>query len=75
MVRFGSSPEMKKAQPITIDRLGWVVVCGGYKDRLSHGLKWWVSPPFLWLLRYVLEKKWNIGYRNYTDLAERARGH
>jgi hypothetical protein len=25
------SPETKKAQPIAVDRLGWVVVCGGKK--------------------------------------------
>jgi hypothetical protein len=36
----------KKAQRITMDRLGFVVVCGGYKDRLLHQHGWCVSPPF-----------------------------
>jgi hypothetical protein len=30
-MRFGFSPKTQKAQPITIDRLGWVVVCGGLR--------------------------------------------
>ena len=29
-----------------MDRLGWVVVCGGNRDRLLHPSMWCVSPPF-----------------------------
>jgi hypothetical protein len=34
------SPETEKAQPIAMDRLGMVVVCGGNKDRLLHAFMW-----------------------------------
>jgi hypothetical protein len=41
------SPETEKAQAIAMDRLGWVLVCGGNKDRLPQAPKWGISPPFL----------------------------
>jgi hypothetical protein len=72
---FRVSPKTRKAQPISVDRLGWVVVCGGCNDRLIHELKWWVSPPFLLWLRHVLEKESNIGYVDGWNLARHASGH
>jgi hypothetical protein len=36
----------KRKRPAEIDGLGWVVVCGGDKDRLPPAPKWRISPPF-----------------------------